>query len=81
MKIENAIILAAGRGSRMLDITNDIPKPLLISTINDKTFIENIIESLQLANIKEIIIVVGYKSDKFEFLKKNYNVKLIKNNN
>ena len=29
MKIENAIILAAGRGVRMMPLSKNIPKPML----------------------------------------------------
>lgn len=78
-KIDNAIILAAGRGSRMLDLCNDIPKPLL--KINNKTIIENIIDKLYKSNIKNVTIVVGYMAEKFLFLQKLYGVKIINNIN
>ena len=76
-KVENAIILAAGRGSRMKDLTKNIPKPLL--PIGNTTFIENIIKKLKEKEIVNIFVVTGYKSDKFSFLEKQ--VTLIKNNN
>ena len=78
-KIKNAIILAAGRGSRMKDLTNNIPKPLL--KIENKPIIENIIENLQFIT-KDITIVVGYLHQEFDYLKSKYkNIKIVLNEN
>ncbi len=74
-KVKNAIILAAGRGSRLKHLTDNTPKPLLAP--KGKTFIEDIINKLNDANISEIIVVTGYKSEQFDFLKDR--VKLVKN--
>ena len=38
MKIQNAIILAAGRGIRMMPLSRDIPKPMI--KINGQSLIE-----------------------------------------
>lgn len=64
MKIKNAIILAAGRGSRMRELTNDIPKCML--KIKNQTIIQRTIEVLKNKNINNIIVVTGYKSDILE---------------
>lgn len=61
MKIENAIILAAGRGSRMRELTND--KPKCMSEINNRSIIQRTIETLKYKNINNIIVVTGYKSE------------------
>lgn len=77
-KIECAVIMAAGFGSRMHEITKDIPKPLL--DINGKVIIENMIEKLISADIPEIYVVVGYKKYMFQYLAEKYpNVKLVEN--
>lgn len=58
-----ALILAAGRGTRLRPLTNDIPKCLL--KINDETILEYQLaqlEDLGIAN-KDIIIVTGYKAE------------------
>ena len=56
-----AIILAAGRGSRMGALTDAKPKCLL--SINGKTLLERQIDALKKAGISEIAIVTGYKSE------------------
>lgn len=58
-----AIIMAAGRGTRMGDLTRDIPKPLL--KIKGKALIERTLEALPV-EISEIIIVVGYRGDQIK---------------
>lgn len=78
-KIENVIILAAGRGSRMLDLCNEIPKPLL--KYNEKPLIEWIIEYFKNKKFKNIYVVTGYLSEKMNYLKEKYNINLVKNKN
>jgi choline kinase len=56
-----AIILAAGRGSRMKDLTNERPKCLL--EFRGKTLLDWQLESLRDAGISEIAIVTGYKRE------------------
>ena len=70
-----AIFIAAGRGSRLGSLTEDLPKPLV--DINGKSIIERQIELLRKKNNDDIIIVTGYKKEKFEFK----NVKYIFNPN
>ncbi|MFQ6055527.1 MAG: nucleotidyltransferase family protein, partial [Methanosarcinales archaeon] len=53
-----AIILAGGKGKRLRPLTDYIAKPLL--PIKGKPIIQQIIENLSAANIKDIVIVVGY---------------------
>jgi len=76
---KNLIILAAGKGQRLYPVTKITPKPLI--KIKQKPIIEDTIEKAISAGITEILIVVGYKLEKFTYLISKYNgVKLIKNN-
>lgn len=72
-----AIILAAGMGTRLRPLTNDTPKALV--TINNEPMLERQIKFLNDVGIKEIIVVTGYLSEKFQYLKKKFNVKIIFN--
>lgn len=56
-----AIILAAGRGSRMKDLTDDRPKCLV--ELRGKALLEWQLEALREAGISEIAIVTGYKHE------------------
>ena len=70
-RIKTAVILAAGMGSRLSDITNDqIPKGLL--SINGKTLIERSIEKLRSIGIEKIYIVTGHLSFKYDELANKY---------
>ena len=61
-KQKTAIILAAGRGSRLKELSLENPKPMTI--VQEDTIIENLIRALVASNIKKIIIVIGYMADK-----------------
>ncbi|WP_296115964.1 phosphocholine cytidylyltransferase family protein [uncultured Eubacterium sp.] len=77
-RVERAIIMAAGKGTRMRPVTLHTPKPLV--KVNGKRMIDSVIEALHKNGISEIYIVVGYLKDQFEILPKEYeNVKLIEN--
>ena len=56
-----AIILAAGRGSRMKKLTDDRPKCL--TKVRGKTLLEWQLQALQQAGITEIGIVTGYRRE------------------
>lgn len=77
MKIKNAIIFAAGMGTRMSPVTNFCPKPLI--KIFDEPLIEKNIKLLKKHQINEIYIVVGYLKEQFNYLIEKYQVKLIEN--
>ena len=56
-----AIILSSGKGTRMMPLTKDMPKPML--EINGETLIAHKINLLEDASINEIFINVAYKKD------------------
>ena len=77
-RVKRAIFLAAGFGSRLVPITLNTPKPLVL--VNGKKIIETLLDACREAEIEEIIIVTGYLSDQFEILLKKYpNIKFIVN--
>ena len=56
-----AIILSSGKGTRMMPLTKDMPKPML--EVNGEPLIAHKIKLLEDASIKEIFINVAYKKD------------------
>src|SRR5437764_319156 len=60
-KIETAVLLAAGRGTRMRDLTADLPKPMI--EVRGKPVLQYIVEGLRGAGVREFLIVVGYRAD------------------
>ena len=71
MKDICALILAAGLGSRLKSKTNLIPKSMI--KVNGTPIIDYQIDALCKNNIKNIIIVVGYKKEiLIEYLKKKW---------
>ncbi len=76
-----AIILAAGMGSRLGNLTNKIPKALI--NLNEKPLLAYSMDVLIDNNIKDFIIVTGYKAYKIRrFIEENYpkiNVEFIHN--
>ena len=72
-----AIILAAGLGTRLRPMTDNTPKALI--KVKDKPLVEYQIEFLKGKGIDEIIVVVGYLHEQFDYLKEKYNVELVFN--
>lgn len=77
-RVKRAIFLAAGFGSRMVPITLNTPKPMVL--VNGKRIIETLLDAVVKAQIEEMIIVTGYLSEQFEVLLKKYpNIKFVYN--
>ena len=55
--IAKAVILAAGRGTRMRELTNELPKPMI--AVRGKPILLHIVEGLRGAGVTEFLIVVG----------------------
>ena len=53
-----AVIVAAGRGKRLMPLTSDTPKPLL--KIHDVTLLEYLLRGLRSAGVTDVIVVIRY---------------------
>jgi UDP-N-acetylglucosamine diphosphorylase / glucose-1-phosphate thymidylyltransferase / UDP-N-acetylgalactosamine diphosphorylase / glucosamine-1-phosphate N-acetyltransferase / galactosamine-1-phosphate N-acetyltransferase len=59
-----AIILAAGKGTRMRELTNELPKPMLQA--HGKPVLEHILQGIVAAGIREVFIVTGFRAEVIE---------------
>lgn len=57
-----AVILAAGRGNRLLPLTEHVPKCLI--EVGGRTILEHQVRALELAGIEEIQVVTGHGADR-----------------
>ncbi len=78
MRVDNAIILAAGCSSRFAPLSYETHKAFTV--VRDEVLIERQIKQLLSAGIPSVIIITGYKSEQFDYLKNKYGVELIHNN-
>ena len=61
MRPDTAVILSAGRGTRMRELTNDVPKPMI--EVRGKPVLEHIVEGLRDAPVRKFLIIVGYHAE------------------
>jgi dTDP-glucose pyrophosphorylase len=59
--VTKAVLLAAGRGTRMRELTQELPKPML--QVRGKPVLQHIIEGLRDANLTDILVVVGWHAE------------------
>jgi dTDP-glucose pyrophosphorylase len=60
-KINKAVILAAGRGTRMRELTDELPKPMI--EVRGKPVLQHIVEGLRNADVRTLLIIVGYHAE------------------
>jgi len=76
-KIDTAVFLAAGLGSRLKGLSKDKPKGFL--EIEGKSLIELSVNKLMDAGIKQLFFGTGYLSEFYDDFARKYNAKCIKN--
>jgi dTDP-glucose pyrophosphorylase len=59
--ITKAVLLAAGRGTRMRDLTNELPKPMM--AVRGKPILQHIVEGLAAAGVQQFFIIVGWRAE------------------
>jgi len=60
-KTDRAVVLAAGRGTRMRELTNDVPKPMI--EVRGKPVLQHIVQGLRDAGVRKFLIIVGYHAE------------------
>jgi dTDP-glucose pyrophosphorylase len=61
VSVKKAVLLAAGKGTRMKELTNELPKPML--EVRGKPILLHIVEGLKAAGVTDFCIIVGYRAD------------------
>ena len=59
-----AVILAAGKGTRMGNLTQELPKPML--EVEGRPILDHIVEGLKSCGITEFHIITGWRADVIE---------------
>jgi len=62
ISVNQAVILAGGVGMRLRPLTNTIPKPMVL--VNNRPYLEYLIELLKQNGISEIVLLLGYLYEK-----------------
>lgn len=60
-QLKHAVILAAGRGTRMKELTDELPKPMV--EVKGTPILESIVRGLVANGISDILIVIGYRKE------------------
>jgi hypothetical protein len=60
-QVTKAVILAAGRGTRMKELTDELPKPMV--RVKGTPILESIVRGLVANGVERILIVVGWRKE------------------
>lgn len=72
-EIRKAVIFAGGKGTRMSELTEDVPKPLV--KIGPDPVLLWVMRNFYRQGIREFYILVGYKSEQFKRFFKDYSLR------
>src|SRR2546421_668 len=61
INIKKGVLLAAGRGTRMRELTEALPKPML--EVRGKPVLQHIIEGLRDNGLTNLLVVVGWRAE------------------
>ena len=59
-RVEQALVLVGGKGTRLGSLTLDTPKPLLI--VDGRPFLDFVLQWLSTCGISRVLLLAGHKS-------------------
>ena len=63
-RAEEAIVLAGGLGTRLLNVVADLPKPL--APVAGRPFLAHLLDQLAAGGLRRVILATGYLAEKIE---------------
>jgi mannose-1-phosphate guanylyltransferase len=67
MRVDTALIVAGGRGTRLQPLTHDLPKPLV--PFCGEPFLAGVIRRLAASGVETVLLIVGAETEPFEMLR------------
>ena len=64
MGVDWAVVLAAGRGTRLGELTRDVPKPMV--AVANIPIIERIVAAIAAGGVRRVCLVTGYRAEALE---------------
>ncbi len=64
LSVRDCVILAAGRGTRMKGLTEDVPKPML--AVAGRPLLEHLLVAIRAAGIRRFVVITGYRAERIE---------------
>lgn len=61
MKIDEAVVLCGGLGTRLRAVVSDVPKPM--APVGERPFLEYLLEFLRRQGVRRAVLSVGYKRE------------------
>lgn len=58
---KEVVVLAGGLGTRLREVTGDTPKSMVL--VNNRPFLEYLLDHLELYGVKKVILATGYRHD------------------
>lgn len=77
MRVDNAVLMAAGTSSRFAPLSYENHKGMTV--VRGEVLVERQIEQLLSAGVPTVYVVTGYKAEQFDYLADKYGVRLLHN--
>jgi NDP-sugar pyrophosphorylase family protein len=74
-QVTKAVVLAAGKGTRMGSLTEELPKPML--PVAGKPMLEHVLDRLRQAGVEECGVITGYRHEVIEQHFERYPIRLV----
>lgn len=74
-QVRQAVVLAGGLGTRLGELTEETPKPLL--PVGGRPFLEWVLDNLARRDVEEVVLAIGYRAEVFDAWLADYRAPLL----